>query len=150
MAYCTQCGKPLTPGTKFCTNCGTKVPIGVATTSPTAQKTVAPPPPVAPEPTPPQPPTPQVTTKVARTASAAASMAKVLDIQASNQKGEWVAANWDMPALATTSPTSLMANIKNFFIPQRKLAYAWFLLPVLTTAITIISYIFHLIGKLFS
>ncbi len=26
MAYCTQCGAPLSPGTRFCPKCGTKVP----------------------------------------------------------------------------------------------------------------------------
>lgn len=162
MRFCTACGKELVPGNKFCTNCGKRVPIGVATPPP-APKMVTPPappqppiqkatvpPPAQKVATPPQPPVPKVAAKAASVASAATSMARVFDIKASSQKGTWVASSWDMPALAKSSPTALLTRVKNFFIPANKLAYAWFLLPVLTTAITIISYIFHQIGQLFS
>lgn len=75
-------------------------------------------------------------------------MARSFDIMASNQKGEWVASTWQ-PTLPASS-TSLTTKVKNFFIPQRKLAYAWFLLPVLTTVFTIVSYVVHVVGRLFS
>lgn len=125
MAFCTKCGKPLTAGQKFCTNCGQKVYV---------QKT-----------TPSQPP---VAKTVAKVASAATSMVRGIDIMASNKKGEWVASSWQ-PALPTSS-TSLVSKVKNFFTPQHKLAYAWFLLPVLTTVVTIVSYIIHSISRLFT
>lgn len=153
MRFCTACGKELVPGNKFCTNCGKRVPIGVATPPPTPNVVTPPAPPQPPVQkmtTPPQPPVPKGAAKATSVASAATSMAKVFDIKASCQKGAWVASSWDMPTLAKSSPTALLTRVKNFFIPANKLAYAWFLLPVLTTAITIISYIFHQIGQLFS
>ena len=125
MAFCTKCGKPLTAGQKFCTNCGQKVYV---------QKTTPSPSPVA--------------KTVAKVASAATSMVRGIDIMASNKKGEWVASSWQ-PALPTSS-TSLVSKVKNFFTPQHKLAYAWFLLPVLTTVVTIVSYIIHSISRLFT
>lgn len=125
MAFCTKCGKPLTAGQKFCTNCGQKVYV---------QKT-----------TPSQPPVAKTVTKVA---SAATSMVRGIDIMASNKKGEWVASSWQ-PTLPTSS-TSLVSKVKNFFTPQHKLAYAWFLLPVLTTVVTIVYYIIHSISRLFT
>lgn len=125
MAFCTKCGKPLTAGQKFCTNCGQKVYV---------QKTTPSPSPVA--------------KTVAKVASAATSMVQGVDIMASNKKGEWVASSWQ-PALPTSS-TSLVSKVKNFFTPQHKLAYAWFLLPVLTTVVTIVSYIIHSISRLFT
>lgn len=137
MAFCTQCGQQLKPGQKFCTKCGKKVPE--AMTSPAApQAAMQAPPPIVPQ--------------MAQAASAATSnsLANVLNIKASNQTGEWVVSSWDMPALAQSAPTPLLTRIKQFFIPANKLAYLWGLLPVLTTAVTIISYIFHLIGRLFS
>ena len=67
---------------------------------------------------------------------------------ASNKKGEWVASSWQ-PTLSASS-TSLVTKVKSFFTPQHKLAYAWFLLPVLTTVVTIATYIIHSISRLFS
>lgn len=192
MAFCTQCGQPLTPGLKFCTKCGKKVPEKMVT--PPAAPPVCPPaapkapeaamqtpPPFvpqapqaamqAPPPFVPQPPQaamqapppfvplqpqaamqtpPPFMPQAARAASAYNSLARVFDIPASNQPGSWMASCWNMPALRPASPTSLLTSIKNFFTPTNKLAYAWFLLPVLTTAFTIILYFFRLISKIFS
>lgn len=125
MAFCTKCGKPLTAGQKFCTNCGQKVYV---------QKTT--------------PSSSPVAKTVAKVASASTSMVRGIDIMASNKKGEWVASSWQ-PALPTSS-TSLVSKVKNFFTPQHKLAYAWFLLPVLTTVVTIVYYIIHSISRLFT
>lgn len=75
-------------------------------------------------------------------------MVRGIDIMANNKKGEWVASSWQ-PTLSNSS-TSFITKVKNFFTPQHKLAYAWFLLPVLTTTVTIASYIIHCISRLFS
>lgn len=167
MAFCTQCGQPLTPGAKFCIKCGKRVPMAAAAPppppimqSPAAPRVVPPPPiatpPATPRVAPPPPPTvPQAVVKpptpavrpVAKAASAATSMAKGANIMASKQKGDWVAASWT-PTIQTSS--SPLTAVKNFFTPQHKLAYAWFLLPVLTTMFTIGSYLFHLVGRLFA
>lgn len=173
MAFCTQCGKPLTPGQKFCTNCGKPTPRAVAAPPPPTL-TMAPPPVVPPPVTPPAPmappppPTAQMVpppvapqivttpptpaqamtpppTPVAQAAKSTPSMPRSIDIMASSKKGEWVASSWT-PTLRTAS--SPLTAVKNFFTPAHKLAYAWFLLPVLTTVVTIGSYIFHLIGRL--
>lgn len=156
MAFCTNCGQPLAPGQKFCTKCGQKVAEAM-TPPPAPQAAINPAPQVASA-----APAPKstvkmpafITQKAAQVASASAAMkggaGNLFDIKAISQKGEWVASSWDMPTLVNTTPTSWMTRIKNFFIPEKKLAYAWFLLPVLTTVFTIIYYIFHLIGKLFS
>ncbi len=109
--------------------------------------------------TPPPPPQPAVTLSVnrpavppsapfERTVSKAAttltSMIGGSNIMASDKPGEWVVSSWE-PTLPP-SFTSLSSKVKNFFIPERKLAYAWFLLPVATIAYTIFSYISYLIG----
>ncbi len=164
MAFCTKCGKPLTAGQKFCTYCGQQVSVVMETPPQPPMPKVAPPPPpqavvrppappaaVVPPPPPVQktaPPPPPVAKTVAKAASAATSMVRGIDIMASNTKGEWVASTWQ-PTLPTSS-TSLVSKVKNFFTPQHKLAYAWFLLPVLTTMVTIASYIIHCISRLFS
>ena len=135
MAFCTKCGKPLMAGQKFCTNCGQKVSVQMEAPPPPVQKAVAPPP-------------PPVSKTFAKIANAATSMVRGFDIMPSNKKGEWVASSWQ-PTLSASS-TSLVTKVKSFFTPQHKLAYAWFLLPVLTTVVTIATYIIHSISKLFS
>lgn len=150
MAFCTQCGQPLIPGMKFCTKCGKKVPDAMVT-PPAASQMAAPQtmtPPVASQAAMQAPP--PIVPQAAQVTPASNPLARVFDIQANNQPGSWAASRWDMPALVNASPTSLLTRIKNFFIPANKLAYLWGLLPVLTTLFTILSYIFHLIGKLFS
>ena len=124
MAFCTKCGKPLMAGQKFCTNCGQKVSVQMEVPPPPVSKTFA------------------------KIANAPTSMVRGIDIMASNQKGEWVASSWQ-PTLSASS-TSLGTKVKNFFTPQHKLAYAWFLLPVITILITIASYIIHSISQLFT
>lgn len=131
MAFCTQCGQALMPGQKFCTRCGKKVPEAMVT-PPTPSQVVTPPAPSQVM-TPPAPPS-----------------TRAFDSKAANQKGAWVAASWDIPSLSPTSPTPLLTRIKDFFIAEHKLAYAWFLLPFIVTHFTMVSYVFHLIGKLFS
>ena len=154
MAFCTKCGKPLAAGQKFCTNCGQKVSVQMeAPPPPPVQKTTPPPPPqVAVRPPAPPvavvPPPPPVSKTFAKIANAPTSMVRGIDIMASNQKGEWVASSWQ-PTLSASS-TSLGTKVKNFFTPQHKLAYAWFLLPVITIVITIASYIIHSISQLFT
>ena len=176
MAFCTKCGKQLAAGQKFCTYCGQQVSVVMATPPQPPTPNVAPPPPpmqqtvippappvqqTAPTPPPVQqtappppsvqsvtPPPPPVAKTVAKAASAATSMVRGFDIMASNKKGEWVASSWQ-PTLSASS-TSLVTKVKSFFTPQHKLAYAWFLLPVLTTVVTIATYIIHSISKLFS
>ena len=154
MAFCTKCGKPLMAGQKFCTNCGQKVSVQMEAPPPPVQKAVAPPPPpqVAVRPPAPPvavvPPPPPVSKTFAKMANAPTSMVRGIDIMASNQKGEWVASSWQ-PTLSASS-TSLGTKVKNFFTPQHKLAYAWFLLPVITILITIASYIIHSISQLFT
>jgi len=119
-------------------------PVAIAPPQPPMQQTAPPPPPTQ-SATPPPPP---VAKTVAKAASAATSMVRGFDIMASNTKGEWVASSWQ-PTLSASS-TSLVTKVKSFFTPQHKLAYAWFLLPVLTTVVTIATYIIHSISKLFS
>ena len=154
MAFCTQCGQPLIPGMKFCTKCGKKVPDAVVT-PPAAPQTMTPP--VAPQAmTPPVVPQvamqapPPIVPQAVQVTPASNPLARVFDIRANNQPGSWTASSLDRSAFVTATPTSLLTRIKNFFIPANKLAYLWGLLPVLTTLFTILSYIFHLIGKLFS
>ncbi|MBR3618716.1 MAG: zinc ribbon domain-containing protein [Bacteroidaceae bacterium] len=130
MAFCTNCGQRLMPGQKFCTKCGKKV-IEVVTPTP-APQAVTP------------PPAPQAITQPSPQAKG-----NVFDIKALGTKGSWVASSWDIPSVAKASTTSWVSKVKDFFIPQHKLAYLWFLLPVVTTHFTFVSYIFHQIGKLF-
>ena len=154
MAFCTQCGQPLIPGMKFCTKCGKKVPEAMVTppaapqmaTSPVAPQAMTPP--VVPQAAMQAPP--PIVPQAAQVPPASNPLARVFDIQANNQPGSWTASSLDMSVFVNASSTSLLTRIKNFFIPANKLAYLWGLLPVLTTLFTIISYIFHLIGKLFS
>ena len=85
----------------------------------------------------------------AMTPPAPQAKGNVFDIKALGTKGSWVASSWDIPSVAKASTTSWVSKVKDFFIPQHKLAYLWFLLPVVTTHFTFVSYIFHQIGKLF-
>ena len=170
LKFCTKCGQKVPEAVTSAAPPVTPPPAPPVTPSvsqvgPQTSRVVPPTPQMAP------PPVPQpamtapaakpavkmpsfITPKAAQVANASVAVngnaGNIFNIRALSQKGEWVASSWDMSALVKPRPASLTARIKSFFTPKNKLAYAWFLLPVLSIIFTIISYIFHLIGKLFS